>query len=52
MDYFYKQLLFVVVAITVLAVVIPAEVRNILGTFAIGWVLADFARVLFPRKDV
>jgi hypothetical protein len=51
MVYFYKQLLFVLVAIGVIFSM-PTDVRYFLGVFAIGWVVADFARVLFPRKDI
>ena len=51
MHYFYKQLLFVIAAIGVIFAM-PADVRYFLGVFAIGWVVADFSQVLFPRKDV
>lgn len=51
MHYFYKQLLFVIVAIGVIFSM-PAEVRHFLGVFAIGWAVADFSQLLFPREDV
>jgi hypothetical protein len=51
MGYFYKQLLFVVVAIGVIFA-LPAKISHLIGLFAIGWAVADFAQVLFPRKDV
>lgn len=55
MNYIYKQLLFFVVAFGVIFAM-PAEIRllicQLVGSFAIGWVLADFAQKLFPKKNV
>lgn len=51
MDAFYKQLLFVMVSIGVMALLLPAEARSIIGNFAIGWVLADIAIKIFPREE-
>jgi hypothetical protein len=51
MNYIYKQLLFFALAFGVI-VAMPAEIRQLVGSFAIGWVLADFAQKLFPKKNV
>ena len=43
-----RRLMFMAAAIGVYAFVLPAEVRSIVGSFAVGWCLFDIALAWFP----
>jgi len=43
MNNFWKRLLFVVVLAALIFALLPMTVIDILGKFAIGWMLADIA---------
>lgn len=48
-----KQVLFFVVAIlSIVGIgVLDKEIQNIVGYFAIGWLVADIGNMLFPRTN-
>lgn len=49
MDVFWKKLLFIVTVSLVIFALLPFTVIDILGKFAIGWLLADIAQAVFKE---
>ena len=52
MSVYTKQLLFVVVGIFLISLIgiWNETAQRLLGTFALGWMLMDIARAVFPEK--
>ena len=52
MSVYTKQLLFVVVGISLVGLIgiWNADAQRLLGMFALGWMMMDIARSVFPEK--
>lgn len=46
-----KRIIFIVVAFTAMFLITSQEVRQILGNFAIGWLIADLSFMIFKNKE-